>query len=935
MKTIKLTRRPITFAISLALAGAASFVTQAQESDTKSIEKIHVIGSHLKGSNLETSAPVQTIAQEDLEKIGSPSIVEMTKKLSISSGIQGTSNQYGSNGTEGTSNINLRGLGAGRSLVLINGKRQTFSPYAILDQQMFYVNTQDIPAMAVKRLDLLKEGAAAIYGSDAIAGVVNFTTRNDFEGLEMKADYTHLDDSDGDYGLGVIWGLGNSNTHWVTSLSYDKTSTISTADKDWAVQDYATNPQGGWSSIGNPPSIFNAAWLADKSQPKYFMDPGCEVLGGTISGLCRLQYTPFSALNDGDTHIKLFSELSHDFDNDVAFHGEFLYSATDVPITYGSPSYPPQKLVDFADRYVPSYHPAWQDLLLSNPEFASAPHPTLDRIAYVGRTVGVEGPSSEGSRNYKTYRIAADLEGSFDNDYVWETGFAYSHSTLDFVTNPDTQIVPLKNALLGFGGEDCDREAGVPGENGCLFFNPFSNGIEVSASNGVVNPNYRPELANSQEVLDYIAGEVRRSEKTTSLLVVDGLVSGDLDFDLEGGAIALAMGLQYRKETFTNDVNDIANLAINPCPVPGDTSCANPTGVYHFRSGEFNQDSSQNIYALFTEAALPVSDDLDMQVALRYENYGGEVGDTLDPKVSAQYTINDNFSIRGSASTTFRGPTLNQLEGSNTNLSYVGAAGAFKAVDTRGNNALAPESAVALNFGVIAEFWDDRFFTTVDFWSFDLSDPIIVENYDAVLAAAVAGKQPYTDQVQWTTPGDAATVERIETNIINGSDVKTSGVDVQLRLNVTDFWTLNIDGTYTAEYKVAEDGLSESFDAAGYLNKTNSNRPIPKFKATMINSFDFEQHNVSLATYYVGDYEDERANLFTTNTRGQTIDSQVVFDASYNYRFNDGLTKVNFTISNLTDEAPPFARLDLNYDPFTHNPFGRTFKVSVVHKFAE
>jgi outer membrane receptor for ferrienterochelin and colicin len=238
MSHTNLKRTTITVAVGAVLGLMGNSVIAAedvQNAEESQIEKIRVIGSHLKGSAMETSAPVQTIDRVELEKIGSPSIVEMTQKLSISSGIQGNSNQYGSNGTEGTSNINLRGLGAGRTLVLINGKRHTFNPYPIVDQQMLYVNTQDIPSMAVKRIDMLKEGAAAIYGSDAVAGVVNFATRSDFEGLEVKADYKSLQDSDGDYGLGFIWGLGNDATHWVTSVSYDKTSTILTKDKEWAV----------------------------------------------------------------------------------------------------------------------------------------------------------------------------------------------------------------------------------------------------------------------------------------------------------------------------------------------------------------------------------------------------------------------------------------------------------------------------------------------------------------------------------------------------------------------------------------------------------------------------------------------------------------------------------------------------------------------------
>jgi outer membrane receptor protein involved in Fe transport len=125
MRHTNLKRNVIAIAMSavLGLVGSSAvFAEGEQDTEAKKIEKISVIGSHLKGTAMETSAPVQSISRVELEKIGSPSIVEMTQKLSISSGIQGNSNQYGSNGTEGTSNINLRGLGAGRTLVLINGR---------------------------------------------------------------------------------------------------------------------------------------------------------------------------------------------------------------------------------------------------------------------------------------------------------------------------------------------------------------------------------------------------------------------------------------------------------------------------------------------------------------------------------------------------------------------------------------------------------------------------------------------------------------------------------------------------------------------------------------------------------------------------------------------------------------------------------------------
>lgn len=226
-------------------------------------------------------------------------------------------------------------------------------------------------------------------------------------------------------------------------------------------------------------------------------------------------------------------------------------------------------------------------------------------------------------------------------------------------------------------------------------------------------------------------------------------------------------------------------------------------------------------------------------------------------------------------------------------------------------------SRYSQNVGIIGEFFDDWLFTTIDFWLFDLSDPIIVENYNAVLSAPVVGKTDYIDQARWTQPVNATTVESIETNVIKVVVVKTSGVDVQLCLDVTDHWTLNINGTYTFEHEVTGDALSDTFDAAGFLNTINSNRPIPKFKATMVNSLDFDNHNLSLATYYVSDYKDERNLLFGSNSKGQVIDSQIQLDLSYNYHFNEGLTHVNFTISSVTDKETPFACLDLNYDPLT------------------
>ena len=157
-------------------------------------------------------------SNEDLFDVGNPSVVELIKTLGVSSGTDGETNQFQSNGLEGTANINLSGLGSGRNLVLLNGKRNVFHPYPVAEQQQLFVDINNIPGVALSRVEVLKDGAAATYGSDAISGVVNFITRSDFEGLEIAASHKMIADSDGDSDFGLIWGQDMGATHIMASF---------------------------------------------------------------------------------------------------------------------------------------------------------------------------------------------------------------------------------------------------------------------------------------------------------------------------------------------------------------------------------------------------------------------------------------------------------------------------------------------------------------------------------------------------------------------------------------------------------------------------------------------------------------------------------------------------------------------------------------------
>ena len=190
-----------------------------------------VTGSAFAGTPEDAALPVDVLTAEDLRLEGSPTITELIRNLGPSSGVDGQTNQFASNGLEGTSNINLRGLGPARTLVLINGRRQVFSPPAIGEQAQLFVDTNMIPTAAIGRVEVLKDGAAAIYGSDAIAGVVNFITRDDLDGFEIGGDYETFDGSDGNYTLSGAYGLQGDDWSWVTSVGYQFRSEVPLLEK--------------------------------------------------------------------------------------------------------------------------------------------------------------------------------------------------------------------------------------------------------------------------------------------------------------------------------------------------------------------------------------------------------------------------------------------------------------------------------------------------------------------------------------------------------------------------------------------------------------------------------------------------------------------------------------------------------------------------------
>lgn len=949
---MKLTKS-IAGGVSLAaLLVAAPAVAQEEGADERKLSTVTVTGSFIPGTPEDAALPVDVLTVADLKLEGSPSINELIKNLGVSSGTDGATNQFASNGLEGTSNVNLRGLGPGRTLVLINGRRQTFSPYGVGEQAQLFVDTNMIPSAAIGRIEVLKDGAAALYGSDAIAGVVNFITRNDLEGFEVGGDYKISEGTDGDYTLSAAYGWQGENANWVTSVGYQKQQEIQLLDRDFAISTLDENPVGGFSSLSNPGRflILNPGVVGQE------VDVGCQPLGGQFAadGTCRFQFTQFDNLQEEQERYQIFSEFNYEF-NGMELHLEGLYGHTDTPEWKTSPSYPPQVLTS---QFVPANSPGYLQYIADNPTSTLATTPGIGAL-FIGRTFGyggfpLTGGAQEGDRSYDSYRLAGDLSGQIADSVNWDVGLSYSTTEGEINTN-DTYIAGLTGALRGFGvctdpvtGNDPATGtlpfapgytgALAAGTGGCEYYNPFSNAIEAGAINGQTNPQFDPALANSLTLADWIT-DANGTTVTTDLLVLDAVMSGDSGFALGGGTVGYAVGGQFRREGY-----EVEPLTVSDCnATPGPDG----NGPFSFLACTNVADEEQDIYAVFAEVSLPFSDRLDVQLAARYEDYGGSTGNTFDPKVAGKFQVNDMVALRGSYQTSFKGPTLNQISGRVTTLQFVAPTSAFKAVDQNGNPDLKPESATSFNIGGL--FDDGNGLTaSVDYYNFDFSDPIIVEDQASIVAAAIGAinagdtANPILNRITFNDPAvqTAASIARIETNVTNGPDIKTSGVDVRAAKLFTGFgngagdFEVSVDGTYIFEYDVDDfeiEGVAiPGGDRVGQFNRSNFSRSLPDFKANLTGNYSIGSHNVRAVVRYITDYQDERGELAPG---GEKIDSQTTVDLFYNYSFEEKGLDFGLGLVNALDEDPPFAAFDLNYDPYTHNPFGRTFKISLTKRF--
>ncbi|MDP3175425.1 MAG: TonB-dependent receptor [Phenylobacterium sp.] len=909
---------------SLAIIAAASLwagAASAQQAGGE-VSEVVVTGSFIAGTPEDAALPVDVIGADELQRQGNPTTVELMKNLSASSGVQGDQNQYsGANGNfAGVASVNLRGLGPQRTLVLLNGKRLVATP----DRNGF-VDLNLLPQAAIGRIEVLKDGAAATYGSDAIGGVVNFITRKNFEGLQVSADYRYVADADSpDYTASAIWGWSGDRGNILLSAGWQERGRLRGNARDFNIDPYTPlsgliSSDAGFSSTNNPGQfrlISGATTVGAQIR-----DPGCTTVGaiaGFTGGLqsCFPRHAGVHVhFIDPSDRWQVFGETNFDLSDNVKFHAEAFYAETYVR-TITSAAYPSTNSTPTANTspipgayYVPATNPG---LALLMQQFPGAFPAGTTGVAYqpgvnfrpfgLGGNPLFGGDGNTSTVNNKYYRVSGGFSGKmFDDSIGWDLSATFN--TYNLRQNQSDDLVYRQElALRGYGslGGAPNCTASVTnnfttnaGNNavGCYYFNPFSNSFAansiISQENpGRANPLYSPSVANNIELVKWI-WQKGGSDRTSRLFVVDGVFNGELPFlELGGGKIGWAAGGQFRRNFYRTSYAPFYDATVNPCPetpFTGSKTCAGTPGPNALQPVATPSNVVQNIYAGFAEVSLPFTDNFGAHIAARYENYGADAGgDTFNPKLDVRWQVADWLALRGSVGTTFRAPPLPLIDPAPSvqllNLALVG----FRAVSTTGNSDLKPETATTYSLGAIVEA--GPFKGTLDYWNFDIQDPFVPEPAQAFIDLMFPGgssvncnNPTFTDlQARFTFDPNVCGLlnfNKLALTYVNAGGQKTDGVDGTaefafedvygggLRMGAQASWLHKYD---YAEIKVRGVTVAPAVKAAGLLNYNKAGYfSLPRWKGNVFAEWDSGPHNIRVQTNYIGSMTDERVAPFS------------------------------------------------------------------------
>jgi iron complex outermembrane receptor protein len=848
------------------LVSSVPAFAQDNSDEVEEVEGFVVVGSNIERMDLETVSPVINLSGDDLEATGFSTVGDAIRALPITSGQSLTTTDAGTSFTPGVSSVNLRGLGNNNTLALLNGRR--VAPYATPGFNGFQnvVDFSSIPAKAIDSVQVLKDGASAVYGSDAVAGVISVNLVKEYDGLTTKVSMGNTLDSDSfEWDFFAIGGATSGRASVVFTVDYRERNDMFARDIDWT-STADGSAFGGFDQRSSANISANARGLDSTAYDGRFPSGRASWAGLPLANaegaLPAASYIP--TLDDFEDGNKFYNyqENAGMFPKvrEYGFYTRLNYAVTDTLDAYAEVSFRRVE-TEIAAAATPAFFgnengDSDSDTLVlpsTNPynPFGVDLTDVRWRIIETGNRVN--------DLQADTPRIVLGLQGDLPLEtWSFDSAFLITESEITN-TNPGTVFDSLLQEAL--------------------------NGITINGEMFYANPWGR----NYPEVIDYITG---------TNPVVDSFMMWSWDFKANGdlfdmgdmGVIRAAAGVEYRYE-------ELASVR----------TIANETGDIVGGSESTSVFGERDIKSLYAEVSIPVYDLMEFQVAARYEDYS-DFGDTTKPKIGMKFTPVEGLLLRAAYGQSFRAPDLPFLYSSGS-VSFTSQflndplrpSDPPNQIKTRGggNIDLQPEETDSTYVGVVVDM--GKFFNKldglsfeVDLWKFEQTD--VISRISANTIVANAGNPFYDAFITRLPPGPGETIgliQEVSTQWQNLESQETQGIDlaVSYTLSTENYgeYRFKVEGTYVDEFTFV--------DSEGNTEQWAGTWTQPRWRANGTIAWNYGDWAASMFISWVGEYEE----LYLAPEK---VKSYWRFNPQVSY---SGIadTKITFGVRNVFDEEPP------------------------------
>ena len=772
----------------LSLSNAA-LAQETEEAEAQVVEKIQVTGSRIKRADMEGALPVTVIDRAAIEFSGQTSVADLLRNTSFNS--TGSFRPQSGSSAQGVSQINLRGLGASRSLVLVDGRRLARSPSTGATQDL-----NGIPAAAVERIEILTDGASAVYGSDAIGGVVNIITRKDFNGVELKIGAAQVDVEGGDREEGsIIFGTSSDEGSMLGGVSWNSRDIIFARAFDWYTpggsfysqnfRDYNRTDaswtripgacdQGEFYTIPYGPAITDSAGENNRCGFNFASVSADEASTGNVGFFLNSRYE----INDD---WSIFSNMN--ISKSSSF-GRYAPSLAFVDVDAASPNNP-------TNPDSPYYDPAFNHSIYDT---AADPLVGSNSVSILHRFAGL-GNRDNDVDNYLSDLLVA-VEGDIDGVLV-EFGVRRNKSrTYDVGRN--YVVIPIAEEYMNAGTYlvgDLDRNSA--------------------------------DVLNSMKATISRIGDYNQDE-------VFGSVQFDL-FDMDGGTAVAIVGGEWRDIFYSDQYDSLSEGGV----IGG--SAGNSAG------------GTRQVKAAYVEAVFPIQDNLEVTTAARYDSYN-DYGSDVSPKVSVRYNPIDELVLRASYGEGFRAPSLDILTQKESfsadsvrDPQHCLAVGLAETCSDQidayviANPFLESETSTQYAFGIAYEAaeWVDF---SLDYFNIEIDNRIkAFSSGELVNLVNTNQSLPAGMSVARNQFGE---IERITRGFGNQGTLDTAGLDLNLntRFDFNEMGALrsNLSMSYTAKYDV---------DGADQLDFS----AFPAYRGVLSNVYSIGDFDIAWNMNIIGD----------------------------------------------------------------------------------